>query len=54
VYEDGKQRRWRGIYGGGEDPYRVVAPVKEKARLLMLATPQSPIFYYPNNIYRKI
>jgi hypothetical protein len=36
VYEDGKQRRWTGPYGGDQEPHRVVAPVKKKNLLLLV------------------
>jgi hypothetical protein len=36
VYEDGKQRRWTGTYGGdhgaGQDPHRVVVSAKKKKK----------------------
>jgi hypothetical protein len=30
LYEDRKQWRWTGSYGGGQDPHRVIASVKNK------------------------
>jgi hypothetical protein len=46
VYEDGKQRRSTGTYGGGRDPDKAVAPVKKKVFMIT--------FVFIVNIYRNI